>query len=255
VASPYILDGKVALVTGASSGLGRQFALSLARAGAKVGLAARRTANLEELASEIEAFDGRALPFLMDVGDPANIRSAVEAVETELGPIGILVNSAGISIERFITDFPVEDYDRLMNTNVRGTFLVSQEVGRHMIRRGEGGKIVNIASILGSTVVPMLSVYCMSKAAVIQMTRALALEWARHNIQVNALAPGYIETEINAEHFQTEIGQAQISRLLRKRIGNPYDLDAGLLLLASAGSDFMTGSVLTFDDGQTLHGP
>lgn len=248
------LEGKAALVTGASSGLGRRSALVLARAGAKVAVAARRVEKLAELSNEIAAFDGRAMPIRIDVSDAASVREAVEAAETELGPIGILVNCAGISVENWITEFDEADFDAVMNTNVKGAWLVAQEVGRRMIRHGAGGKIVNIASVLAQAVLPTLSVYGMSKAAVVQMTRAMALEWARHDIQVNAIAPGYIETEINRAHFQSEAGQAHIAGLLRGRIGEPADIDGALMLLVSEASGFMTGSVITVDDGQTLKG-
>ncbi|HIF08903.1 MAG TPA: SDR family NAD(P)-dependent oxidoreductase [Sneathiellales bacterium] len=248
------LNEKVAVVTGASSGLGRQFALTLAEAGATVALASRRSSNLERLAAEIEASNGRAMPITMDVTDAESVRSGIKAIEGKLGPIAILVNNAGLSVEHFITDFPIEDFDKLMNTNVRGAWLVAQEVGRSMISHGAGGKIINIASILATSVMATLSVYSMSKAAIMQMTRSMALEWARYNIQVNAIAPGYIETEINTDHFQSEIGQAHISRLLRKRVGAPKDLDGALMLLATSNSDFVTGSVITLDDGQSLKG-
>lgn len=251
---PKNLEGKAALVTGASSGLGRRSALVLARAGAKVAVAARRVEKLAELSNEIAAFDGRAMPVRIDVSDAASVREAVEAAETELGPIGILVNCAGISVENWITEFDEADFDSVMNTNVKGAWLVAQEVGRRMIRHGAGGKIVNFASVLAQAVLPTLSVYGMSKAAVVQMTRAMALEWARHDIQVNAIAPGYIETEINRAHFQSEAGQAHIAGLLRGRIGEPADIDGALMLLVSEASGFMTGSVITVDDGQTLKG-
>ena len=252
--SPFSLDGKTALVTGASSGLGRRIALTMARAGAKVAVAARRADHLNELADEITGFDGRAMPIRIDVTDSASVQAGVDAAETELGPLAILVNSAGISIENWITEFAEPDYDAVMDTNVKGAWLVAQEVGRRMIRHGQGGKIVNLASVLADAVLPTLSVYSISKAAVVQMTRAMALEWARHDIQVNALAPGYIETEINREHFQSKAGRAQIARTLRRRLGQPSDIDGALMLLVSEASDFMTGSVITVDDGLTLKG-
>ncbi len=252
--SPFSLDGKTALVTGASSGLGRRFALTMARAGAKVAVAARRADHLNELADEIAGFDGRAMPIRIDVTDSASVRAGVDAAETELGPLAILVNNAGISIENWITEFAEPDYDAVMDTNVKGAWLVAQEVGRRMIRHGQGGKIVNLASVLADAVLPTLSVYSISKAAVVQMTRAMALEWARHDIQVNALAPGYIETEINREHFQSKAGKAQIARTLRRRLGQPSDIDGALMLLVSEASNFMTGSVITVDDGLALKG-
>jgi NAD(P)-dependent dehydrogenase (short-subunit alcohol dehydrogenase family) len=246
----YRLDDQVALVTGASSGLGRRFALTLARAGARVAIAARRLERLEELAREIEAFDGRALPIQLDVTDPENVRQAVKAAETELGLITILVNNSGISIEKRVTDFDEADYDRIMDTNAKGAFFVAQEVGRHMIEHGRPGRIINIASVTAYEVMPGLAIYAMSKAAVAQMTRAMAREWLRHDINVNAICPGYIATEMNTEFFESEQGRKMIARLPRRRIGKPEDLDGLILLMASEASRFITGSVIPIDDGQ-----
>lgn len=246
----YHLEGEVALVTGASSGLGRRFALTLARAGARVAIAARRIRRLEELAAEIEGFDGRALPIELDVTDPENVRQAVAAAETELGPVTILINNSGISIEKRVADFDEADYDRIMDTNAKGAFFVAQEVGRHMIAHGRAGRIVNIASVAAFDAMPGLAIYAMSKAAVAQMTRAMAREWLRYDINVNAICPGYIATEMNTEYFESELGQKLIARLPRRRIGSPEDLDGLILLLASEASRFMTGSIITIDDGQ-----
>ncbi len=246
----YHLEGEVALVTGASSGLGRRFALTLARAGARVAIAARRIRRLEVLAAEIEGFDGRALPIELDVTDPENVRQAVTAAETELGPVTILINNSGISIEKRVADFDEADYDRIMDTNAKGAFFVAQEVGRHMIAHGRAGRIVNIASVAAFDAMPGLAIYAMSKAAVAQMTRAMAREWLRYDINVNAICPGYIATEMNTEYFESEPGQKLIARLPRRRIGSPEDLDGLILLLASEASRFMTGSIITIDDGQ-----
>lgn len=243
------LDGKTALVTGASSGLGRQFALTLARAGARVALAARRTDRLAALAEEIASFDGRALPVKMDVNDIPGIRAAVDAVETELGPIDILINNSGVSAPKRAVEVEVEDYDFTFNTNVRGAFFVAQAAARSMIKHKVKGRIVNIASVAGLKVIPDLSTYCMSKAAVVQMTKALALEWARYDINVNAICPGYIDTDINHHHWDTDAGQKLIQLLPRKRLGKPEDLDGLLLLLASDQSQFINGAVITADDG------
>ncbi len=246
----YHLEDEVALVTGASSGLGRRFALTLARAGARVAIAARRLDRLEELAREIEAFDGRALPIELDVTDPENVRQAVTAAETELGPVTILINNSGISIEKRVTDFDEADYDRIMDTNAKGAFFVAQEVGRHMIEHGRAGRIVNIASVAAFDVMPGLAIYAMSKSAVAQMTRAMAREWLRFDINVNAICPGYIATEMNTEFFASERGEKLIARLPRRRIGAPEDLDGLILLLASEASRLITGSVIVIDDGQ-----
>lgn len=250
LAAAFDLAGETALVTGASSGLGRRFALVLARAGAHVAIAARRTEKLAELAAEVEAFDGRALPVRLDVTDPESIRHTVHNAETELGPITILVNNAGISEIKRVTDFDEADYDRIMDTNTKGAFFVAQEVGRRMIEHGRGGRIINVASVTALRPVPGLALYAMSKAAVTMMTQAMAREWIDHDINVNAICPGYIETEMNSAFFHSAQGQKLIDRLPRKRIGEPADLDGILLLLASRASRFITGSIITADDGQ-----
>ena len=246
------LDGHIALVTGASSGLGRRFALTLARAGAKLAVTARRVERLEELAGEITAFGGRALPIRLDVTKAADIRACVDAVETTLGAIDILVNNAGVADAKWLTDMTEDDYDFIMNTNLKGAWMVAMEVGRRMIAHGRGGKIINIASIAGLRVSKQLALYGMSKAALIQMTKSMAHEWARHGIQVNAIAPGYIETEMNADYFHTARGKAQVEAMPRQRLGRPEDLDGLLVLLASPASEFITGAVVPVDDGQSL---
>jgi NAD(P)-dependent dehydrogenase (short-subunit alcohol dehydrogenase family) len=254
LSSPNFLNGKHALVTGASSGLGWQFALTLARAGAKVSLAARNTEKLEALAKEIEAFDGRGLPVRMDVTDVASIETGVAAAETELGPVNILVNNSGISALTPSELISEEDFSAVMDTNAKGAFFVAQAVGRSMIKHGHGGKIINIASVASTRVLKQNIAYCMSKAAVKHMTHALADEWGRYKIQVNCINPGYIVTGINREYWETDGGKKLISRLPGRRIGEPSHLDGTLLLLAGPGSDFMTGSVIEVDDGLTAHG-
>lgn len=246
------LQDRVALVTGASSGLGRHFAVTLAKAGAKVGVAARRTDRLRDLVDEIAALDGHALPIALDVTDPDSVVEAVRVAETELGAIGILVNNAGIVQAKPALEVDEADWDAVVGTNLTGAWRVARETARHMVRMGHGGSIVNIASILGEGVTRMLSTYAISKAGVIQMTKALALELARDNIRVNAIAPGYIETELNRDFFATDAGQALIRKIPQRRLGLPSDLDGTLLLLAGGGSAFMTGSVVTIDGGHGL---
>jgi NAD(P)-dependent dehydrogenase (short-subunit alcohol dehydrogenase family) len=251
------LAGRVALVTGASSGLGAQFARTLAKAGAAVALAARRVERLKTLRAEIEADGGDAHVIELDVTDIDSIRAAVAHTETELGTIDILVNNSGVSTTQKLVDVTPRDYDYVMGTNTRGAFFVAQEVGKRMIARSRGaapgtftgGRIVNVASMAGLRVLSQIGVYAMSKAAVIHMTRAMALEWGRFGINVNALCPGYIDTEINHHHWQTEAGQKLIQMLPRKRVGKPADLDAALMLLCANESHFVNGTVLTADDG------
>ncbi len=247
-----LLEGQHAIITGASSGLGRHFALTLAKAGAKVAVAARRTDKLIELVDEIASFDGHALPLSLDVTDPDSVKSAIEIAETELGPIHILVNNAGVTQAKMALDIDENDWDNVVGTNLRGAWRMAQETARHMARLGHGGSIINIASILSFGVTRQLSTYAISKAAVVQMTKALAVELTRDNIRVNALAPGYIETDFNRDFFATERGKEMIRRVPQQRLGQASDLDGPLLLLASDASAYMTGSVITVDGGHTL---
>ncbi|GGI17432.1 SDR family oxidoreductase [Oxalicibacterium faecigallinarum] len=247
-------EGKVALITGASSGLGARFAKVLAMAGAQVILASRRIDHLKELRAEIEAEGGAAHVVALDVTDYASIKSAVAHAETEAGAIDILVNNAGVSSSQRLIDVTPEDYAYVTDTNQRGAFFVAQEVAKRMILRYKGDarkqhRIINIASLAGQRVVPELAVYCMSKAAVIQMTKSMALEWGQFGINVNAICPGYIGTEINLDHFSSEQGRQLINTLPRKRIGKPEDLDGLLLLLAAEESHFINGAIMNADDG------
>jgi len=249
--------GRVAFITGASGGLGAQFARTLAAAGAGVVLASRRLEKLKALRAEIEGDGGDAHVIELDVTDNDSIKSAVAHAETEMGSIDILVNNSGVSTTQRIQDVGEDEYDFVFNTNVRGAFFVAQEVGKRMLARSRGaapgsftgGRIINIASMAGLKVLPQIGVYCMSKAAVVQMTKAMALEWGRFGINVNAICPGYIDTEINHHHWQTEQGQKLIQMLPRKRVGQPQDLDGLLLMLASDQSHFINGAVIAADDG------
>ena len=251
------LSGRVAFITGASGGLGAQFARTLAQAGAGVVLASRRMEKLKELRARIEADGGDAHVVECDVTDALSIKAAVARAETEMGSIDILVNNSGVSTTQRIQDVSEEDFDFIFNTNVRGAFFVAQEVGKRMLARAKGaapgsftgGRIINIASMAGLKVLPQIGAYCMSKAAVVQMTKAMALEWGRFGITVNAICPGYIDTEINHHHWSTEQGQKLIAMLPRKRVGDPKDLDAVLMMLASDQSHFINGAVIAADDG------
>ncbi len=250
--SLFDLDGQVAIVTGASSGLGRHFALTLARAGAKVALAARRADPLDELARQIEAFDGRAIPVPLDVTDADSVRACVGVAETELGPISILVNNAGMAIEKPIFDQEEADWDRVVDTNLKGAWMMAQEVARHIAKLGHGGAIINVASVLGFGGASQLGPYCASKGGLVNLTRVLAVELARHDIRVNALAPGYIETEMNRDFLNSEAGRAIAKHRVPQRcFGRPGDLDGALLLLASKAGRYMTGAVLLVDGGQS----
>ena len=251
------LSGRVAFVTGASSGLGEQFARTLAGAGAGVVLAARRVERLKTLRADIESQGGDAHVVALDVTDPDSIKAAVAHAETEMGAIDILVNNSGVSSTQKLTDVKPEDFDFVMGTNTRGAFFMAQEVAKRMIARSKGeapgtftgGRIVNVASMAGLRVLSQIGVYSMSKAAVIHMTKAMALEWGRFGINVNAICPGYIDTEINHHHWQTDAGQKLVQMLPRKRVGKPQDLDAVLMMLCANQSHFVNGAVIAADDG------
>ena len=251
------LSGRVAFVTGASSGLGAQFARTLSRAGAAVVLASRRIEKLKDLRAQIEAEGGDAHVTQLDVTSLDSIKAAVAHAETEVGSIDILVNNSGVSTTQRIQDVTEDDYDYVFDTNVKGAFFVAQEVGKRMLARARGaapgtytgGRIINIASMAGLRTLPQIGVYAMSKSAVVQMTKAMAMEWGRFEINVNALCPGYIDTEINHHHWSTDQGQKLVQMLPRKRVGKPEDLDALIVLLASRESHFVNGAVIAADDG------
>ena len=220
-------------------------------------LAARRVERLKALRAEIEAGGGDAHVVQLDVTDIDSIKAAVARAETEVGTLDILINNSGVSTTQKLVDVTPEDYDFVMDTNVRGAFFVAQEVGKRMLARAKGaapgtftgGRIVNIASMAGLRVLGQIGVYCMSKAAVIHMTRSMALEWGRYGINVNAICPGYIDTEINHHHWQTEQGKRLVDMLPRKRVGQPQDLDSTLMMLVANESHFINGAVIQADDG------
>jgi len=251
------LEGRVALITGASSGLGAQFAKTLSKAGACVVLAGRRVERLKDLRAEIEGNGGDAHVVQLDVTDVASIKAAVAHAEPEVGTLDILINNSGVSTTQRLTDVSENDYDYVMDTNTRGAFFVAQEVGKRMLARARGaapgtfigGRIVNVASMAGLRVLGQIGVYAMSKAAVIHMTRAMALEWGKYGINVNAICPGYIDTEINHHHWGTEQGRKLVELLPRKRVGQPQDLDTSLLMLCANESHFINGAVIQADDG------
>lgn len=241
------LSGKTALVTGASGGLGLHFARVLARYGVTVTLAARRKAALDSACAEISDAGGNVQSLALDVADARSVRTALEGHAFD-----ILINNAGISGAARAADLSEDEWDRVLDTNLKGVFLVAQAVAQGMRASGRGGAIVNIASILGHRVAGGVSAYAASKAGVIQLTKALALEWARDGIRVNALCPGYIETDINRDFFASEAGQQLIRRIPQRRLGRPEELDGALLLLASEAGSYITGSTIEVDGGHLV---
>lgn len=248
----FDLSGRTALVTGASSGLGQHFARVLAGAGAKVALAARRKDKLRDSVQEIESNGGKAVAVPLDVTDPAAISPAFDKVEKVLGSVTVLVTAAGVATNGPFTQMSEEDWRFVMNANIDGVFRTAREGARRMQEHGKGGSIINIASILAFSVQRNLSAYATSKAAIMQMTRAMALELARDNIRVNALAPGYFSTEMNEDFLASDAGQKMISTIPQARIGQPHELDGALLLLASDAGSFITGATIPVDGGALL---
>ncbi|MFW7340126.1 SDR family oxidoreductase [Pollutimonas sp. H1-120] len=245
----FRLDGKVALVTGAAGALGSHFAGTLGRAGATVILAGRRLQPLEQLAAQLRGanIDGHALH--MDVGDPASVELAFRQAWSLCGIVDILVCNAGVAVNKKSLDILADEWSQVVDVNLKGSWLVCKQAARHLVDAGKPGSIITVTSILGHRVAAAVLPYAASKAGLEHMTRAMALEWARYGIRVNALAPGYMETNLNRDFFASEAGQALIKRIPQRRLGTPRDLDGALLLLASDASLYMTGSSIVVDGG------
>jgi NAD(P)-dependent dehydrogenase (short-subunit alcohol dehydrogenase family) len=250
----FRLDGTLALVTGASSGLGWHFAEVLASAGARVIVAARRTDRLQELVDSIQAKGGRASAVAMDVSDSKSVSAAFDKMSQDAGVPAVIVNNAGISIVKPLLQHDEDDWDQVVDTNLKGVWLVGTEAARRMVAAGVGGAIVNIASIVGERVAGGIAPYAISKAGVIQATKAMALELARHQIRVNALLPGYIATDINRDFLVSEAGEKLRSRIPSRRFSNPADLDGPLLLLASDAGRAMSGAAIAVDGAHLVSG-
>ncbi len=254
--TPFAADalaGRRALVTGASSGLGRHFARILAAHGAAVACCARRTEALAETVRAVDDAGGGAQAFAMDVTDEASVAVALDGAETAIGPIDILVNNAGVASTDRALDTDPATWDRVMNTNLKGAWTVARDFGRRRVEAGRPGTIVNIASIMGLRQSSAVLPYAVSKAGLVQMTKALALEWARHDIRVNAIAPGYIETDLNRAFLRSERGAALTQRIPQRRFGTPDDLAGALILLASDASAYMTGEIIAVDGGHLVN--
>lgn len=241
------LSGRRAIVTGASSGLGHHFAGVLARAGAEVTVAARRAGALADTAAALRGAGGVAHAVALDVTDPGSVTAAFAGA-----PFDIVINNAGISHAGPALTTTDDDWSRVIDTDLSGVFRVARAAAQAMQAAGRGGSIVNVASILGLRVAGNLAAYAAAKAGVVQLTRALALEWARHGIRVNALCPGYVETDLNREFFATDAGAALIRRIPQRRLGRLQDLDGPLLLLASDAGAYVTGTQIVVDGGHLV---
>lgn len=246
------LDGRSALVTGASGGLGAFFAERLAAAGARVAVAARRRDACADVCARIEASGGTALPIALDVSDAASAAAAVGEVAAAFGGLDLLVNNAGVTGTTPLMDETAEAWDRILDTNLKGGFLVGREAARVMAQSGRGGSIVNVASILGLRIAGQVAAYAASKAALVQLTKSMALEWARHSIRANALCPGYVETDLNREFFASPAGQALVKRIPTRRLGTLADLEGPLLFLCSDAARYVTGTTLVVDGGHLV---
>lgn len=247
------LTGEVALITGASRGIGRHFAHTLAANGATVAATGRHLDPLIGLQGEIEKLGGRCAVATLDVTDPRSVRAGFDTVEAALGPVSVVVNNAGFSVVNPVVEMSEAEYDRVLDTNAKGVFLVAQEAGRRMIARGQGGRIINIASKSAFRPSRNVSTYAISKAAITSLTRSLALEWASHGIKVNAICPGVLLTEMTESFYRSADGERVIDRWPRRRLGGPDVLDGLLLLLASRqASAFINGALIVADDGQSL---
>jgi NAD(P)-dependent dehydrogenase (short-subunit alcohol dehydrogenase family) len=251
IAGLFSLEGRRALVTGASGVLGAHFARVLHGAGAAVALASRRPAATAALADDLGA---RAACVALDVTDAVSIQAAFDAAEAALGgPCDILVNNAGIAVTRPLLQQGIGDWDAVMAVNLRGCFLVGQEAAKRLAASGLPGCIVNIASVLGERVIPGVAGYTAAKAGLLHLTRQMAVELARFGIRVNAIAPGYVATDINRDYFASDPGQAMIKRIPQRRLGSPEHLTGPLLLLASAAGAHMTGATVTVDGGHSVN--
>jgi NAD(P)-dependent dehydrogenase (short-subunit alcohol dehydrogenase family) len=247
----FDLSGRLVVITGGGTGLGRQFAFTLVQRGAVVVLCARRVDKLEQTAQEIRQRGGIAHCVPMDVTDAASIAAAFQSI-AQYGVPAVLINNAGSASGPMLLNLDEALWDQVLDVNLKGAWLVAKEAAKHMIDKGTGGSIINIASILGSSVQKGTGAYAAAKAGLLHLTRSMALEWARYGIRVNAIAPGYYRTDIAADYLDSDAGQALLKRIPQRRVGNLEDLDGTIVLLASDASQYMTGSVVTVDGGLSL---
>ena len=253
VMDKFSLQGKLVLVTGASSGLGTHFAQLLAACGAKVAVAARRADKLQSVVDEITQAGGEARAFSLDVSNAQSVRECFDAIGAWSVP-DVIINNAGVTVTRALLDQTEEDFDQVMDTNLKGNWLVATEAARRMVAAKKGGAIVNVASILGERVSGGVAPYSISKAAVIQATKAMALELARYGIRVNALLPGYVITNLNRDFLTSELGEKLRMRIPSRKFSELSDLDGPLLLLASDAGAAMSGSTVAVDGAHLVSG-
>lgn len=247
----FDMTGRTALITGGGTGLGRQFSLTLAEAGATVVLAARRRAPLEDVADTIQRKGGTAHCLVFDVADSSQVETALSSI-AQLGTIDVLVNNAGTAAGSSLLEMDEQTWDQVLNVNLKGAWLVARATARRMIAANIGGSIINVSSVLGSAVQKGTANYPAAKAALTHLTRSMAVEWARFGIRVNALAPGYFATDLSTAYLESPRGQDMLKRIPQRRLGTPEGLSGALLLLASRAADYMTGSVVTVDGGLSL---
>jgi NAD(P)-dependent dehydrogenase (short-subunit alcohol dehydrogenase family) len=255
ITSLFRLDGRRALVTGASSGLGQRFALTLATAGAEIAVAARRIDKLADLLTQIERASGRGVAVSLDVTSAASVAACFDEIESRMGgPADIVINNAGVTVTKPLLQHTEEDWDSVVGTNLKGGWMVAQEAARRLVAANKPGSLINIASILGERVAGGVAPYAVSKAGLVQATKAMALELARYGIRVNAILPGYVTTDLNREFLESEAGEKLRARIPTRRFGQLEDLDGPLLLLASDAGRHMTGAVLAVDGGHLVSG-
>jgi NAD(P)-dependent dehydrogenase (short-subunit alcohol dehydrogenase family) len=247
----FDMTGRTALITGGGTGLGRQFSLTLAEAGATVVLAARRRAPLEDVADAIRQRGGTAHCLVLDVADKNQVDAALTSI-SQIGTIDVLVNNAGAAAGGSLLDMEEETWDQVLNVNLKGAWLVGRAIAKQMIASSIRGSMINVSSVLGSAVQKGTANYPAAKAALTHLTRCMAVEWARFGIRVNALAPGYFATDLSGAYLESAPGNAMLKRLPQRRLGSPEELNGALLLLASQASNYMTGSVVTVDGGLSL---
>lgn len=250
--NPFHLNKRVALVTGASSGLGRHFASTLARAGASVAVCARRLDEMQNLVDELQTLGVQASAVRMDVTDASSVRAGFADIEKKLGTVDLIVNNAGVASTQFLLEHDEATWDQVIDTNLKGAWLVAQEGAKRLVAAGIGGSIINIASILGERVAAGATAYAASKAGLIHLSKTMALELARYNIRVNAIAPGYFATDLNRDFLASAAGERLMSRIPQRRFARAQELDGALLLFASDAGSYITGSVLAVDGGHLV---